>query len=84
MNERLYIPVENSTTEILALGVAQVGGLDAIGRLKPGVPLFSRPREDMDRVSRTWLRLIPPIDSDKKANILSLKDEMVGRCAPFS
>jgi len=37
----------------------------------------------MDRVSRDLAAAYPAIDSDKKANILSLKDEMVGRMRPI-
>ncbi|HEY6253424.1 MAG TPA: ABC transporter permease, partial [Candidatus Angelobacter sp.] len=53
-------------------------GLDAIGRLKPTVTL-DQAREDMDRVSRALAAAYPDIDSDKSANLLSLKEEMVGR-----
>ncbi|HEY6270373.1 MAG TPA: ABC transporter permease, partial [Terriglobales bacterium] len=52
-------------------------GLDAIGRLKPGVTL-EQAREDMSRVSRELAAAYPDIDSDKTANLLSMKDEMVG------
>ncbi len=57
-------------------------GLDGIGRLKPGVTL-EQAREDMDRVSRELAVAYPDIDSDKKANLLSLKDEMVGDMRPI-
>jgi putative ABC transport system permease protein len=56
-------------------------GMDAIGRLKPGVTL-EQARSDMDRVSRGLAQAYPEIDSDKKANILSLREEMVGRVQP--
>jgi putative ABC transport system permease protein len=56
-------------------------GLDAIGRLKPGVTL-QQARADMDRVSRDLAAAYPEIDSDKKANIIVLKDEMVGDMGP--
>ncbi len=56
-------------------------GLDAIGRLKEGVTL-EQARGDMDRVSRDLAAAYPDIDSDKKANLLSLKDEMVGNMRP--
>jgi predicted permease len=52
-------------------------GLDAVGRLKPGVTL-AQAREDMDRVSRELAAAYPDVDSDKKANLISLKDEVVG------
>ena len=53
-------------------------GMDAIGRLKPGVTL-QQAREDMDRVSRALAAAYPDVDSDKSANIISLKEGMVGR-----
>lgn len=56
-------------------------GMDAIGRLKPGVTL-EQARDDMDRVTRELAAAYPDIDSDKKANLLSLKEEMVGRMRP--
>jgi len=57
-------------------------GLDAIGRLKPGVTL-EQARADMDRVSRDLALAYPDIDSDRKANLLSLKEEMVGNIRPI-
>src|SRR6476661_2641931 len=57
-------------------------GLDAIGRLKPGVTL-QQAREDMERVSRDLTAAYPDVNSNKKANVLSLKDEMVGNMRPI-
>ena len=56
-------------------------GLDAIGRLKPGVTL-EQARSDMDRVSADLAAAYPDIDSGKKAHLISLKDEMVGNMRP--
>jgi predicted permease len=56
-------------------------GLDAIGRLKPGVTL-EQARADMDRVSRDLAAAYPDIDSDKRANLIALKEEMVGDMRP--
>jgi predicted permease len=56
-------------------------GLNAIGRLKPGVTL-DQARADMERVSRDLAAAYPDIDAGKKANLLSLKDEMVGNMQP--
>jgi predicted permease len=56
-------------------------GLDAVGRLKPGVTL-EQARADMDRVSRDLAAAYPDIDSDKRANLISLKEEMVGNMRP--
>ena len=40
-------------------------------------------REDMDRVSRDLTAAYPDVNSGKKANVLSLKDEMVGNMGPI-
>jgi predicted permease len=56
-------------------------GMDAIGRLKPGVTL-AQARSDMDRVSRDLVQAYPDINTDKKANLLSLREEMVGNVQP--
>jgi len=56
-------------------------GLNAVGRLKPGVTL-DQARADMDRVSRDLTLAYPDIDTDKKANVLSLRQVMVGRVQP--
>ncbi|HWF03202.1 MAG TPA: ABC transporter permease [Candidatus Angelobacter sp.] len=57
-------------------------GLDGIGRLKPGVTL-EQAHEDMDRVARELAVAYPDVDSDKKVNLRSLKDEMVGDMRPI-
>jgi predicted permease len=81
MNE-VYVPVGEFNEPKFYAERGAGWGLDAIGRLKPGVTL-QQAREDMDRVSRDLAAAYPAIDSDKKANILSLKDEMVGRMRPI-
>lgn len=81
MNE-VYLPV-GEFNEPKFYGERGAGwGLDAIGRLKPGVTL-QQAREDMERVSRDLATAYPAIDSDRKANVLSLKDEMVGNMRPI-
>jgi predicted permease len=80
MNE-VYVPV-GEYNEPKFYGERGAGwGLDAIGRLKPGVTL-QQAREDMDRVSRDLTAAYPDVNSGKKANLLSLKDEMVGHLGP--
>jgi putative ABC transport system permease protein len=80
MNE-VYVPV-GEYNEPKFYGERGAGwGLDAIGRLKPGVTL-QQAREDMDRVSRNLTAAYPDVNSGKKANLLSLKDEMVGHLGP--
>lgn len=80
MNE-VYVPV-GEYNEPKFYGERAAGwGLDAIGRLKPGVTL-QQAREDMDRVSRNLTAAYPDANSGKKANVLSLKDEMIGDMGP--
>jgi len=80
LNE-VYVPV-GEYNEPKFYGERGAGwGLDAIGRLKPGVTL-QQAREDMDRVSRDLTAAYPDVNSGKKANLLSLKDEMVGHLGP--
>ena len=81
MNE-VYVPVGEFNEPKFYAERGAGWGLDGIGRLKPGVTL-QQAREDMDRVSRDLAAAYPGIDSDKKANILSLKDEMVGNMRPI-
>jgi predicted permease len=57
-------------------------GLDAIGRIKPGVTL-EQARADMDRVSRDLAAAYPDIDSGRKAHVISLREEMVGDMQPM-
>ena len=56
-------------------------GMDAIGRLKPGVTL-EQARGDMERVSRRLTAMYPQFDSNEKANLIPLKEEMVGDMRP--
>jgi len=56
-------------------------GMDAIGLLKPGVTL-QQARADMDRVSRQLTAAYPDVDSREKANLIPLKEEMVGDMRP--
>src|SRR5260221_1199430 len=81
MNE-VYVPVGEYNEPKFDAERSAGWGLDAIGRLKPSVPL-QQAREDMDRVSRDLAAAYPAIDSDKRANVVSLKDEMVGRMRPI-
>jgi predicted permease len=78
----VYVPVGEYNEPKFYNARGSGWGLDAIGRLKPGVTL-EHAREDMDRVSRDLAAAYPDVDSNKKANILSLKDEMVGNMRPI-
>jgi predicted permease len=77
----VYVPV-GEYNEPKFYGERSAGwGLDAIGRLKSGVTL-EQAREDMYRVSRDLIAAYPDVNSGKKANLLSLKDEMIGDMGP--
>jgi predicted permease len=52
-------------------------GMDAIGLLKPGVTL-EQARDDMKRVNAGLAAAYPEINADIKANVIPLKEEIVG------
>jgi predicted permease len=56
-------------------------GMDAIGLLRPGVTL-EQAREDMKRVNASLAAAYPDINANIKANIITLKDEIVGDISP--
>ena len=56
-------------------------GMDAIGLLKPGVTL-ALARDDMKRVNAGLADAYPNIDGNIKANIIPLKDNIVGDMRP--
>jgi predicted permease len=56
-------------------------GTDAIGLLKPGVTL-QQARDDLKAVNVSLARDYPNINANIKANVITLKDEMVGDIRP--
>jgi predicted permease len=56
-------------------------GMDAIGLLKSGVTL-AQARDDMKRVNASLADAYPNVDGNIKANIISLKDNIVGDMRP--
>ncbi len=56
-------------------------GMDAIGLLKPGVTL-AQARDDMKRVNAGLAVAYPNVDGNIKANIIPLKDNVVGDMRP--
>src|SRR5262249_43565941 len=80
MNE-VYVPVGEFNEPRFYAARGSGWGLDAIGRLKPGVTL-QQAREDMERVSRDLTAAYLDVNTNKKAYILSLKEEMVGNMRP--
>lgn len=57
-------------------------GLDAIARIKPGVT-FEQARADMEQVSRNLAAAYPDTNAQRKANLIPLKDEIVGDMRPI-
>ena len=70
-------PSANTTNPDFYADRAAGWGMKAVGRLKPGVP-FAVARQDMDHVSRELTAKYPTVDSNEKANLVPLKDAMVG------
>ena len=56
-------------------------GTDAIGLLKPGVTL-EQARDDMKRVNAGLADAYPDVDGNIKANLIPLKDEIIGDMRP--
>jgi predicted permease len=77
----VYVPIGEYNEPLFYSKRGSGWGMDAIGRLKPGVTL-EQARADMDRVSRELAAIYPDIDSDQKANLTPLKEEMVGDMRP--
>src|SRR5215471_1490260 len=77
----IYVPVGEFNEPNFYSKRGSGWGLDAIGRLKPGVTL-DQAREDMLRVSRELSTAYPDTNSFRKAYLLSLKEEMVGPMRP--
>lgn len=73
----VYVPVGEYNEPAFHDNRASGWGLDAIGRLKPGIAL-TQAREDMERVSRELAAAYPDINGSKKANLISLREEVVG------
>jgi predicted permease len=57
-------------------------GMDAVGRLKPGVTL-EQAKADMDAVAQHLAQAYPDADRDSGVALYSLKRDLVGRIRPF-
>jgi predicted permease len=57
-------------------------GMDAVGRLKPGVTL-AQAKSDMDSVATHLAQVYPDIDKDSGITLIALKENMVGDIRPF-
>jgi predicted permease len=77
----IYVPIGGYNEPRFYANRGAGWGMDAIGRFKPGVTL-QQARADMDRVSRELAAAYPDINSHQKANLVPLKEEMVGDMRP--
>ncbi len=57
-------------------------GMDAVGRLKPGVTL-QQATFDMQSVAAHLAEAYPDIDKDSGVNVLALKEDVIGDIRPF-
>jgi putative ABC transport system permease protein len=75
----VYEPIGEETDAVFYLRDSYSG--DAVGLLKPGVTL-AQARDDMKRVNSGLADAYPNVDGNIKANIIPLKDNMVGDMRP--
>jgi predicted permease len=73
----IYTPIGEYNDPAFYADRAAGWGMKAIGYLKPGVT-FAVASQDMDRVSRELTASYPDADSNQKANLVPLKEAMVG------
>ncbi|MGB7665818.1 MAG: ABC transporter permease [Candidatus Acidiferrales bacterium] len=77
----IYVPLGQWTdTTFLDRRVSM--GLDAVGRLKPGVTL-TQARGDMDGIAQSLAKTYPDADKGSGISVFPLKDDMVGNVAPL-
>jgi predicted permease len=77
----IYAPIRQWNNSILMNRDAGLG-FHGIGRLKPGVTL-AQAQADMDEVTRNLAIAFPGADKGIGANIVPLKEQMVGDVRPF-
>jgi predicted permease len=76
----LYVPIGDEKQDAFFLRDS-FWGTNAIARLKPGVTL-EQARADMERVNRGLAAAYPSVNVNLKANIVPLKEEIVGDMRP--
>ncbi len=74
---QVYVPVGEYNEPRFHNNRAAGWGLDAIGRMKPGVS-FEQAQEDMARVSRELAAAFPDVNGAKQAYLVRFEDEIVG------
>jgi len=76
-----YLPVGEFNEPQFYAARGNGWGLDGVARLKPGVT-FEQAVQDMNRVSRDLAAAYPAVNANKKANLVPLKEELVGNIRP--
>jgi predicted permease len=76
----IYVPIGQETNPAFYRRES-FWGTDAIGLLKPGVTL-QQARDDLQRLNAGLAAAYPDINANIKANIIALKDEIVGEMRP--
>ena len=80
-NTDIFVPIgqwNDSTFRNRSAGM----GMDAVGRLKPGVTL-QQAKADMDSIASHLAEAYPDADHDSGVALYSLKQDIVGRIRPF-
>jgi putative ABC transport system permease protein len=77
----VYVPIGQWTNPLLLKRGAGLG-IHGVGRIKPGVSL-AQARADMDSVTRNLAAAFPDADQGISANIVPLKQQMVGSVRPI-
>ena len=80
-NCEVFIPI-GQWTEKLFWDRRTAMGMDAVGRLKPGVTL-EQAKADMDSVTAHLAEVYPEADKDSSAALVPLKQNVVGEIRPF-
>ena len=75
-NAEIYLPI-GQWDEKLFWNRATGMGMDAVGRLKPGVT-FEQANQDMGRVAAHLSEVYPDVDKDSGITLVPLKQQMVG------
>jgi predicted permease len=74
----LYVPIGQYDDPGFYADRSAAWGMDAIGVLKPGIT-FEQANQDMLRVSRQLAATYPDVDSNLTAQLVPLKNEIVGQ-----
>jgi len=80
-NTDVYVPIAQWNEPLFRRrGVGM--GMDAVGRLKPGVTL-DQAKADMEAIARHLAEIYPESNKDSGVRLVSLKENVVGEIRPF-